>query len=176
MRTRTAGIVLLATALLLAGCTAEPQPAPSEPSVPAPSASPTGAPDATGAAPPASAAPLVVPEPVEGEVGRTVYTVEGPDGVPESRTEILAVPAAGVAYSAEGMCVAAQPRARFGFEVTTAGEDDSGRVLLSVDDVCRGVGLLQSSVVLDAVPVQISLTSTDGISDAWVRVFPTDAP
>lgn len=174
MRTRTAGVVLAAIVLLLAGCTAEPQPAPS---VPAPSPSSAGTPDATAAPPPtASAVPLVVPDPVDGEVGRTVYRAEGPDGVPESRTEILAVPDAGAAYSAEGMCVAAQPGARFGFEVTTAGQDDNGRVLLRIDDVCRGVGLLQSSVVLDAVPVQISLTSTDGISDAWVRVVPTDAP
>lgn len=176
MTKRNAGAVLLAVVLLVAGCTAEPQPAPTASSVPAPSASSTGAPDATGAPPTASAAPLVVPDPVEGEVGRIVYTVEGPDGVPESRTEILAVPEAGVAYSAEGMCVAAQPGARFGFEVTTAGEDDSGRVLLSIDDVCSGIGLLQSSVVLDAVPVQISLTSTEGISDAWVRILPADAP
>lgn len=166
-------LVVVAATLALASCTVDAAP---EPSSPAPSSAPTGDGGAGGtdaAGPTASAAPLVVPEPIEGEVGRAVFSAIGEDGVPETVTEILAVPEKGVRYSAEGMCVATVPGARFGFELRTAGEEENDDVVLAIDDVCSGVGLLVSSVELDDVPVQVTLTQTDGIASAWVRVVPS---
>lgn len=175
MTTRTAGILplslgtaVLGGVVLLTGCTGDPQPEPT--SVPA-TTSVAPSPQGTSAVPPSSEE-LTVPEPLDGEIARAVHTLEGADGVPETRSEALDIPREGVMYTVEGSCVGVG--ARFAVELREAAVDRDNQVVLNAEGPCNGDAVFSQSMLLPEIPMQLSIVSTDGVISAWARVAPTD--
>lgn len=148
--------------LLLTACAPEPAPEP----VPTGSVVTTPTPTPTP-----TAEALVVPERVAGELARTVFLEDGPDGVPTAESEILDAPLPGVEYVAEAQCTAPDPATRVAFRIERT---DDRELVMEGDMDCATPWTFAGPLDAD-VPLQASFTSTDGATAAYVRIVPADA-
>lgn len=162
-RTRVRPVVALLAAagvLLLTACTAD------DPEI-RPSASATTAPSTSAAA---TAAPYVVPEPTPDEIARTVFELDGPDGIPTTSLTSSGSVVADVPFSVEGQCVGDVVE----FDVVRAiPGPSSGSVLTSGRLDCadgRDAGFAISTPY--AGPVQLTLRNSEGNTAAWLRIVP----
>jgi hypothetical protein len=156
-RTAAALAAVALTGALAAGCTPttdEGAPTPSFTS-PSPSPSPTQT--------------YAVPDTIEGEIARAVYTPDGgTDDSPMVETIASDAVAADMLFTVRGQCVGDG----VDYSLITANVGDSGRELLSGTLVC-GVedDLPAQSSVYEGL-VQVMLGSTDDVDAAWVAVVP----
>lgn len=159
MRRRTLATLIAAPPLLLSvvGCTTE-----------APEPSPTSQPSETST--PAmteresASVPYEEPETVEGEVPRASFEVV--DDVPTTTSTTVDAIAAGATIVVEGQCTGGESVA---FELWRAEPgEDSGETLLSGEIDCDAPTEhnVSHSLPYEGV-VQMMLTSTDSVSEAW---------
>lgn len=174
IRSRRRGLVivsLLAAAIAMSACTATTQTSADEPASPSPSPSAVSAGSTPSPSP--SLVELTVPKRVPGELARVVFVDIGPDGVPTSTSEISDAPERGVEYTVEGRCVASDPATRVSFTVESTEDRD---LVVASEFACDGVSFVAMGALgVAGTPMQVSFTKTDGATQAYVRIVPSDA-
>lgn len=156
-RTAAALAAVALTGAMAVGCaptTEEGGPSPSFTS-PSPSPSPTTT--------------YAVPDTVEGEIARAVFTPDGgTDDSPMVETIVSDAITADTPFRVEGDCVGD----RFDFSVITANVGDSGTELLSGTIVCGSDEPTADYSSAYEGLVQIMLGSTDDVETAWIVLAP----
>lgn len=158
-RARTTAALAIA-GILLVGCAPAADEAESTPT-PRPTPSPTPSPTQVYA----------VPEPVQGEIARLVHTPDGgEDDAPVTAMTTSDLVVAGEPFYVQGACVGGS----LTWEVVRAAVGDSGDMLMGGSLEC-GDTVVRSSFESDyGGPVQVMLTSTDDVDEAYLIVLPAD--
>lgn len=154
----TAGIAVLAAALIACA-----------PTPPTPAASPTS--ETTSPAPTPQAT-LAEPDVTADEIARAVFgATAGEGGIPETRIVASDALVEGERFVVEAACNGAS----VDYQVLRAAVGDSGTELVAGTVVCAdGTPTSSSFDAQWSGPVQLRLTATDDVTQAWVVVRPEE--
>lgn len=162
LRARTIALALIPAALLvMSGCAADPPVAVPTSSPPSPTASET-------IASPEPSATIEIPETFPGEIARAVFLTEGPEGVPQTSYVSTDLVQADVPFVVEGACVGDG----VDFEVVRAAVGDSGGAIAAGRIACGAPFSTGAFSTPYTGPVQLTLGSTDDVTQAWAVVRP----
>lgn len=157
-----AGLAFIASGTL--GCSPADDAAAPTPTVDGSTSTPTPTPT------PTSAAELVIPDVVEGEIARAVMTADGPGGVPETALTTTDAVVADESFRVEGACVGGGP---VDFDILTAAVGDSGEAIASGTITCDGdVHDGGAWATPFSGPVQFAVRAADDVDLGWLVVVP----
>lgn len=160
------GVALFACTIIVAvsGCAAASAPSPQTAS-PSADATLRATPRPDTATPVPTESAYGVPPVADGDIAGAVFDDDaGPDGTPVTTLTSYDVVESGVPFVVRGACVGES----VGFRVLTAAVGASGETLVEGIIRCDDAEELSYTVMFSGV-VQLALTDSDSVTDAWVR-------